>query len=171
MIRSRCGVHEQISFVCRNDDPQVRIVASSAILGNRIAIRMPDVPDPTGDIPYVLVDEVEYANVAPWPTQADGLGAALMRRDLLAYGNDPANWTTAVPLSIQAQPQPVVARVGSNITFTVVANGQGILTYQWQFNGTPISPVTIRLRPAPRCSLPTYSPTLKATTRWRYPTG
>ena len=38
----------------------------------------------------------EFASgVDPWPVPADGFGAALIRLDPTAYGNDPANWQAA----------------------------------------------------------------------------
>jgi hypothetical protein len=42
--------------------------------------------------PLMLIDEVKYRDSEPWPVDADGKGAALERKDLNAYGNDPANW-------------------------------------------------------------------------------
>jgi len=44
---------------------------------------------------------------------------------------------TALPV-IKTQPQSQIANAGTNVTFTVVASGNG-LTYQWQLNGTNIS--------------------------------
>jgi len=52
----------------------------------------PTDPDP-GYVPYCLVERVAYDDRAPWPVWADGHGPALERRDVRAYGNDPANWT------------------------------------------------------------------------------
>src|SRR5208283_4090461 len=46
------------------------------------------------------------------------------------------------PPSITAQPQSQTATVGSNATFTVAATGVGLLSYQWQFNGTNLAGVT-----------------------------
>jgi hypothetical protein len=103
-----------------------------------IEIKRPDVPTTNG-VAYIPVDRLEYRHDAPWPIEADGSGAALIRANLAAYGNDPANWTTRVPLSIGTQPANVVTSPTSNITFTVVANGSGPLSYQWLFNGTPIT--------------------------------
>jgi hypothetical protein len=32
-----------------------------------------------------------------WPVEADGWGYSLSRKVAAAYGNDPNNWTAAVP--------------------------------------------------------------------------
>jgi hypothetical protein len=45
-----------------------------------------------GMVPYILVDRVKYSDVAPWPAAADGTGPSLQRRQVSAYGNEPANW-------------------------------------------------------------------------------
>lgn len=50
----------------------------------------PDLPF----VPYLVVERVRYDNRAPWPTLADGFGAALQRRVAANFGNDPANWFT-----------------------------------------------------------------------------
>ncbi len=53
-------------------------------------------PQP-GQVPHVLVDQVEYRNQAPWPTNADGTGFSLQRIDSSAFGDEPANWQAAAP--------------------------------------------------------------------------
>ena len=55
-------------------------------------------PDPdAGFVPYVLVERVKYADTAPWPMLADGLGYSLQRISMNSFGNDPTNWLAAVP--------------------------------------------------------------------------
>ncbi len=70
--------------------------------GDTIELQKPDppqtVPGPDfGLVPYILVDRVDYADTAPWPTSADGTGSSLHRKDVRLYGNDPVNWTAAAP--------------------------------------------------------------------------
>jgi hypothetical protein len=51
---------------------------------------------PAGNVvPYILVDKLKYGDSSPWPTLPDGHGASLSRISASAYGNDPANWTSA----------------------------------------------------------------------------
>jgi hypothetical protein len=44
-----------------------------------------------------MVDRIEYADTAPWPTAADGGGPSLQRSSREVIGNDAANWTAALP--------------------------------------------------------------------------
>ena len=73
---------------------------SLANAGERLALEKPqatgDVDDP---IAWVLVDEVIYSDLAPWPTGPDGTGSALQRvtTDPDVSGNDPTNWQAAAP--------------------------------------------------------------------------
>ena len=71
----------------------------SASLSNnsgRIALQQPDTPDALGEFPNVVVDEVVYDDLAPWPT-ADGSGQSLERDDLRANGNLRTSWISALP--------------------------------------------------------------------------
>ena len=104
----------------------------------------------TGLFPYILVDKAHYKDSDQWPVLADGSGPSLQRRNVAAYGNDPANWAAALPSpaapfaagaapTIQTQPvsQTRVAGVGAAL-FIVVAHGTGPLGYQWRFQGTSL---------------------------------
>ncbi|MBV7335338.1 lamin tail domain-containing protein [Chloroflexi bacterium TSY] len=68
--------------------------------GERIALLRPDTQNSDGSVPYIVVDEVEYDDKAPWPTAPDGEGAALRRTHLQQYGNDAANWRSSNDNSI-----------------------------------------------------------------------
>jgi hypothetical protein len=66
--------------------------------GERIALLRPDPPQQppaanAGLVPYILVEDVTYSPSAPWPTAADGTGAALLRRNPTLFADDPASWT------------------------------------------------------------------------------
>lgn len=58
--------------------------------------QLPPHPD-EGFVPYVRVDKVNYLDVAPWPSGADGSGNSLQRKVAETFGNDPANWQAAAP--------------------------------------------------------------------------
>ena len=64
--------------------------------GERLRIERPGVMDTNG-VPFIVVDEVRYNDKAPWPPAADGSGSSLQRSDPRAYGDDPINWTAALP--------------------------------------------------------------------------
>ena len=71
----------------------------SASLSNstgRIALQQPDAPDALGVIPNVVVDEVVYDDLLPWP-DADGTGQSLERNDLEANGSFSTSWIAATP--------------------------------------------------------------------------
>ncbi len=48
-------------------------------------------------MPFVLVEQVNYSDLTPWPTNADGGGTSLQRIHVADYGNDPVNWLAATP--------------------------------------------------------------------------
>ena len=48
-------------------------------------------------LPFIVMETVAFTTTAPWPPEANGLGSALQRRDVAAYGNDPASWQAASP--------------------------------------------------------------------------
>lgn len=74
--------------------------------GELVSLAMPDPPQGPGPdqglVPYVLVDEVRYEDVAPWPEGTDGTGQSLQRRRPWDYGNDPVNWKAALPTAGRA---------------------------------------------------------------------
>ncbi len=64
--------------------------------GERLAVRVPDLPSADG-VPYYPMDRVRYSTNAPWPINAAGGGDSLQRLDLAAYADDPINWQAAPP--------------------------------------------------------------------------
>jgi hypothetical protein len=68
--------------------------------GERLTLKMPETPDaPDDPVCWANVDEMIFSDVSPWPTMADGSGAALQRiyADQYHSGNDPANWEADSP--------------------------------------------------------------------------
>ncbi|MEY2408137.1 MAG: hypothetical protein QOF48_807 [Verrucomicrobiota bacterium] len=113
-----------------------------------VRLEKPDAPF-GGEIPYVLVERIDYADIAPWAAAADGLGGSLQRLVAGAYGNDPTNWIGAAPTAgapfvpggipvITAPPSSLSALQGSMATFSVTVTGAPPFAYQWQFNSNNI---------------------------------
>ena len=130
-------------------------------LGNdreSVELKKPDPPSPIdGSTPYVMVDEINYRDDAPWATAADGaaIPVSLQRRVNNAFGNDPVNWLagTATPgaatgSAIAALPVITVPPAGANLppgaghTFQVTATGTVPRGFQWRFNGYAIPGAT-----------------------------
>lgn len=121
--------------------------------GELIELRMPDSPD-TNEVPYVLVERVEYSDAAPWPQVADGSGASLQRVSSTSYYNDPASWIAAAPTAGRASattgtaPAITSQPVGQNVvattdaTLSVTATGTAPLSYQWRRRGDIIHGAT-----------------------------
>ncbi len=102
---------------------------------------------------FVVVDEVNYTDTAPWPTGADGSGASLQRKDVTRYGDDPFNWAVATPTPgaawspgtppvITDQPSDRTIEPGTNLVLTLAAIGTAPLRYQWRFANTNILTAT-----------------------------
>ena len=50
-----------------------------------------------GYVPYLPVETISYDNREPWPSDADGTGLSLQRKEAAKFGDEPDNWLAAVP--------------------------------------------------------------------------
>ena len=50
-----------------------------------------------GFVPYLPMEAVSYDNREPWPSDADGTGLSLQRKEAAKFGNEPDNWLAAAP--------------------------------------------------------------------------
>jgi len=117
-----------------------------------LKLERPDSPD-AGEVPYILVDRVEYKDSDGWSAAADGAGASLQRVNVAAYGNDPINWvaasasagtnqTTGSAPGLTSQPASQSALGGQSVMFSVSATGTAPLRYQWLYKGATIQDAT-----------------------------
>ncbi|HXG46339.1 MAG TPA: lamin tail domain-containing protein [Methylomirabilota bacterium] len=115
---------------------------------DEIELKRPNPPDGR-EVPYVTVEQVDFADAAPWPELADGTGASLHRIDPGTYANDPINWRAAGPTPgasaatgaapvITQQPADTEGIASAGATLSVVATGAAPLRYQWRFMGNEI---------------------------------
>jgi len=123
--------------------------------GETLELWRPDAPQTAphpdaGFVPQLLVERITYADLSPWPTNADGFGPSLQRIVAANYGNDPINWKAAQPTAggtnassappvITSHPQDRSVHEGETATFTASATGEGILSYQWLSNNVPLA--------------------------------
>jgi hypothetical protein len=65
----------------------------------RLALEKPLAGDEPDEEMWAIVDEVAYGDTTPWPSAADGAGAALQRIDATGQrsGNAPDNWHAGPP--------------------------------------------------------------------------
>src|SRR5262249_1415736 len=115
-----------------------------------VKLSKPDAPV-AGEVPYILVDEVDYRDDGLWDSGADGTGASFQRRFLSQFGNDPANWRAGTPFAtsgagdaptITAQPASASVSASTDHNLNVVANGAAPLHYQWRYNGSTVASAT-----------------------------
>ncbi len=118
-----------------------------------VSLYLPDNPTVAGEVPYVLVDNVRYSDLEPWPNAADGYGQSLHRLDTAAYGDDVVNWVaggptpgssfvSGTPPTITGNPSNQAVTATTTATFTGSGSGPGPLRYQWRFNGSPLGGAT-----------------------------
>ena len=62
----------------------------------RVSLQQSDAPDLLGEIPRVVVDEVVYDDLSPFP-DADGNGQSLERVEFAVTGNLASSWIAATP--------------------------------------------------------------------------
>jgi len=96
-----------------------------------------------GSTSYVVMDKVEYRDIEPWATNADGGGKSLQRTNLTMIGNTAAAWTGATPtpgainvgittnaISITTDSTLPGGIVGTAYSITFAADG-GTPPYKW----------------------------------------
>lgn len=67
---------------------------------SRVALERPQASDDPANpqaLSWIIVDEMIYSNLLPWPPAASGTGQSLQRIWLAQPGNDPAAWLAASP--------------------------------------------------------------------------
>ncbi|HWN97099.1 MAG TPA: lamin tail domain-containing protein, partial [Methylomirabilota bacterium] len=117
-----------------------------------VRLSRPDAPNGP-DIPFILVDRVDYRDVAPWAFAADGFGPSLHRLVRGDYGNDATNWTAAraTPgLEIEGGGPPVILQQPMNVTLiegmttniSVAVSSATAVAYQWQQNSNSVPGAT-----------------------------
>lgn len=118
--------------------------------GERLQLMRPDRPDTNG-IPYITVEAVRYDGQTPWPADANGGGASLQRLLPSAYGNDPVNWTSALPTPgefpllgappfIIQKPLSQAVAPGASVSLSVAITNTATLpiSYSWMRNHTTV---------------------------------
>jgi len=125
--------------------------------GETLELHRPDAPQmaphpDAGFVPQILVDRVEYSDMAPWPVGGDGDGQSLQRISSTDFGDDAANWAAAGPTAGAANAaQPAVAPMivehpfsrvvatNSRVVFSVMACGSKPFIYQWKKGGVDLA--------------------------------
>ena len=103
---------------------------------------------------YIFVDRVEYRDITPWATNADGAGSSLQRISASAIGNTAANWNGATPtpaaanngatveLSISTTSPLAGGVAGTAYSNTFTATG-GTAPYSWTITSGSVSGLTL----------------------------
>ncbi len=82
--------------------------------GDHVQLLEPDKPEippspVAGFVPYVLLEEVHYSPLPPWPANADATGNSLQRVAAIGFADDPINWTAGPPNPGALNPASVTA--------------------------------------------------------------
>jgi hypothetical protein len=112
--------------------------------GEEIELYKPGEPLPGPIVPLILIERIEYDDDSQWPTQADGLGSALIRSVPTNYGDDAANWTAS-----RTGGTPGTANIAFDATgpaaptaLTTAITGQDTAHLEWNAAGDPQSGVS-----------------------------
>lgn len=91
-------------------------------------------PLPGEDAYWLIVDNVGLANVGTYTVELNTGGKSVLSKR--------ATLKIAYPVIIKKEPRTQTIKQGRSATFRVSAQGTKPLTYQWYFNGNPISDAT-----------------------------
>ena len=106
--------------------------------GETLTLERPSAPGKNGLFHYIPVDIVKYADQLPWPVEADGTGASLVRITLPAFGGAAQNWRASTTISGAPRERQAAISVGG--TETRVRRQEGI-----EAMSNPVSAKTIFL--------------------------
>ena len=147
-FRSRSGVPASVRLFgpyggkLNNDSDRVALSQPVLLRGTNLA--------------FVVRDEVNYRDTAPWPVGADGFGLSLHRLAAAGYGNEPTNWIATLPSPgtpapaggagsppvILTQPASQTVVGYSPVMLTVGASGNPAVRYQWRRGGANLPGAT-----------------------------
>jgi hypothetical protein len=65
--------------------------------GEEVQLFKPSTANDGPTLAHVLVEQIDYDDVFPWPLEPDAGGSSLQRRRPYRYPNDPANWKGFAP--------------------------------------------------------------------------
>ncbi len=130
-----------------------------------------------GQMPFAVVDGVNFDVSSPWPSAPNGSGSSLQRLDENRFGNDPTNWFGAMPTPGQSRASrlepPVILEqsgdallvAGQVAALRVRVDANAPVVYQWRRNGENIvganqavlsfDPVTLRDEGLYTCAIAT----------------
>ncbi|MFI5380370.1 MAG: lamin tail domain-containing protein, partial [Tepidisphaerales bacterium] len=95
-----------------------------------------------GFVPAYEVDRVNYKNIAPWPSEPDGNGPALIRAHVAGYGNDVLNWLASNVRGTPGQANIVIDKTAPTIPTSLAAHttlNPNTITLTWTASSDPQS--------------------------------